>query len=326
MSYYVSSLLHVVNVVKYYLLYNYFLQLPILPRDSKSFIMPLQKPRIMKSTLTKTQDGTITLTIPVPAKTVATTREEVIVDLVKNATLPGFRKGMAPRNLVEQKLDQAQLQEDVLRKILPTAYSDAVKEHDLKPVISPKIHIEKLEDASKSTGKDWEFTAVTCEIPEVTLGAYKKAIKDVTSKAKIAIPGKEQAGPNMDNLIKALLENTKITIPSILVESEVERLLSQLLDEIKSLGLSLDQYLGSTHKTIEDLKKEYSTRASNDITFEFALQKVADEEKISVEQKEIEEALAKAKSPEERANLERNIYLLASIIRQQKTLDYLKNL
>lgn len=275
----------------------------------------------MKSTLTKAQDGTITLTITIPHKDVEITREEVIEDVVKSTTLPGFRKGMAPKKLVADKLDKMQLQEDILKKVLPKFYTEAVNEHKIRPIISPRIHIEKLEE-----GEDWTFTAMTCEIPEVTLGDYKKKVKDVTAKSKIAVPGKEQTGPNMDDIIKVLLESAKVVIPQILVDSEVERLLSQLLDEIKSLGLSLDQYLGSTHKTIEDIKKEYAQRATQDISFEFALQKVADEEKITIDQKELEEALAKAQSPEERANLEKNIYLLASILRQQKTLDFLKNL
>ncbi len=275
----------------------------------------------MNSVLAKTPDGTITLTITLPLKEVEKVREEVIADIVKNTTLPGFRKGMAPRKAVEEKMDKTQVQEDILRKLLPKAYTEAVTQHKLKPIISPRIHVEKLEE-----GKDWEFSATTSEIPEVQLGDYKKYVGDITAKSKIIIPGKEQAGPSMDDIIKVLLENAKVTLPRILVDSEVERLLSQLLDEIKSLGLSLDQYLGSTHKTIEDIKKEYATRAQNDITFEFALQKIADEETISVDQKEIDEALAKAQTPEERANLEKNIYLLASILRQQKTLDFLKNL
>lgn len=275
----------------------------------------------MKSTLAKTEDGTITLTITIPQKDIATTREEVVEEIVKNTTLPGFRKGMAPKKMVADKMDKMQLQEDTLKKLLPKYYTEAVNEHKIKPIISPRIHIDKLDE-----GEDWTFTAATCEMPEVKLGDYKKKITDVTAKSKIVVPGKEQTGPNMDDIIKALLESTTISIPQVLVESEVERLLSQLLDEIKSLGLSLDQYLGSTHKTIEDLKKDYAARATQDITFEFALQKVGDEEKITVDQKELEEALAKAQSPEERANLERNIYMLASILRQQKTLDFLKNL
>ncbi len=118
----------------------------------------------------------------------------------------------------------------------------------------------------------------------------------------------------------------KITIPTVLIESEVERLLAQLLDEIKSLGLSLDQYLSSTHKTIEMLKKEYEEIAKKDISFEFALQKIADIEHVTVEQKEIDEALSKAKDEAERQNLSANIYLLTTILRQQKTLDFIKAL
>jgi regulator of RNase E activity RraA len=54
--------------------------------------------------------------------------------------------------------------------------------------------------------------------------------------------------------------------------------------------------------------------------------KIAEDEKIVVEEKEIEEAIQKAKDEKERENLMRNRYLLASILRQQKTLDFLKNL
>ena len=59
---------------------------------------------------------------------------------------------------------------------------------------------------------------------------------------------------------------------------------------------------------------------------EFALQKIATEEGITVEEKEVEEAIQKAKDEKERKHLETNRYLLASILRQQKTLDFLKNL
>ena len=275
----------------------------------------------MTSQLTKTQDGTITLTIPLPKEEVASTWEKVIAAAVENAELPGFRKGKAPRNLVEEKLDKMHIQEDVLRDLLPKAYSEAVLEHKLRPIMSPRIHVSKIEE-----GQDWEFEATVAEVPEINLNNYKKAVSEVTAKSKIAIPGKEQQEVNMDELIKALLGSVKVTIPQVLIDSEVDRLLSQMLDEVKSLGLSLDQYLSSTHKTIDQLRAEYQERAKNDIVFEFALQKIADEEKIIVEEKEVEEAINKAKDDTERQNLEANKYLLASILRQQKTLDFLKHL
>ncbi len=283
----------------------------------------------MKSQLAKSQDGTIILTIPLPVEDIKNAREEVLSHAVETMELPGFRKGKAPRKLVEEKIDPLKVQEETLRHLLPSAYSNAVLEHSLKPIISPKIQITKLEDPSAGSGqegKDWEFVATTCEMPEVTLGEYKKDVKEITAKTKIAVPGKEQKEVSFDEIMKAVMDKATVVIPSILVESEVERLLSQMLDEVKTLGLTLDQYLGSTHKTVEDVKKEYETRATNDITVEFVLQKIADEEKLAISEKEIEEAITKAPTPAEKENLEKNRFLLAAILRQQKTFDYLKAL
>lgn len=275
----------------------------------------------MKITKTIKEDGTISLAISIPWSTIEKAREEVITDAVKNATIQGFRKGMAPREMVEKTIDKLHLQEDVLRKVLPQAYSEAVTQEKLQPIMSPRIHVDSLED-----GKDWVFTAETCEMPEVKLGDYKAEVKKITAKSKIVVPGKEEKGPNMDDIIKIVLDKATVSIPEILIETESERMLSQLLDEVKTLGLSLDQYMASTHKTIDQVKEEYKDRAKKDIKFEFVLQKISEEEKITVEKNELEEALSKAQSDAERRNLEANIYLLASILRQQKTLDYLKSL
>ncbi len=261
------------------------------------------------------------LTVVIPEKLIAETREKEIVSAVANTTVEGFRKGKAPRKMVEERLDPTKVREEVLKQLLPKTYMEAITEHNLKPVISPKIHVTKLDE-----GKNWEYTATTCEAPIVDITGYKDEVQKITVKSKIIIPGKEKQEPKFDEILQAVVSAAKVTIPQILIEGEVERLLSQLLDEIKTLGLSLDQYLASTHKTAEDLKKEYAAKAENDIKFEFILQQIADQEKITVEQKEIDEAIQKAKDDKEKQNLEANRYLLASILRQQKTLDFLKNL
>jgi len=275
----------------------------------------------MASQLTKLEDGTLQLTVTIPSASVVKAKAEVLEETTKKADVAGFRKGKAPKKLIEEKIDPERLHEDILKKVLPLAYIEAVKEHNLKPIINPKIHVEKLEE-----GKDWVFSAETCEMPEVKLGEYKKKVQDVTAKSKIAIPGKEKEEVPFDAIMKVLLESITVSIPKLLTEHEADRLLSQTLDEIKRLGLTLDQYLASTNKTPEQLRAEYQLKANNDMTIEFALQKVAETEKIAVEEKEIEEAIQKAKTPEEKQHLESNRYLLAGIIRQQKTLDFLKNL
>jgi FKBP-type peptidyl-prolyl cis-trans isomerase (trigger factor) len=275
----------------------------------------------MVSAIEKQTNGNIVLTITIPWEDVTRTKAQVVEDMVKGTSLPGFRKGKAPKKLVEEKLDEEKVKEEVLRKILPQGYVEAVKEHKLNPVISPRIQIVKMDE-----GKEWQFIATTCEAPKIELNNYKDAVKKINAKSKIILPGKEPTPPSLDELIAELLKTIKIEIPQIIVDSETERLLAQTLDEIKRLGLTLDQYLASTGKNIDALKEDYAIKAKNDIGLEFILRQIGETEKITVEDKELDEAINQGKTDEEKKNLASNKYLLASIIRQQKTLDFLKNL
>lgn len=278
----------------------------------------------------KEPNGTIRLTITIPNANIKKTWEEVMAEIVKSAEIQGFRRGKAPRKLVEEKADKEKVREEVLKKLLPIAYTEAIKTQGIKPIINPKIHIEKLEDpqtlSEQSESKGWQFTALTCETPKIKLGGYKENIKKITAKSKIIIPGKESIPAKFDDIVKALLDSVTAEIPGILIDNETDRLLSQTLEDVKKLGLTLDQYLSSTGKNPQTLREDYRKKAENDIKLEFALLKIAEEEKITVEEKEITEAINASKSDEERKNLENNHYLLASILRQQKTLDFLKNL
>lgn len=291
----------------------------------------------MTAAIQRLEDGTIKFTITIPAALVAKTYDEVVEENVKHAEIKGFRKGKAPRKLVEENLDSAKVREEMLKVLLPKAYVDAVNQHNVRPIMQPKIHVHPEKIAftpNEKDNKDWEFEALTCEAPSISLGKYKDAVQKVTAKSKIIIPGKDpfdaaqgkKSEVSLDEVIKALLGIVDAKVPNILVEQEAERLLAQTLDEIKKLGLTLDQYLSSTKRTAEDLRKEYEQKAKNDLTLEFVLQKIAEEEKITVEEKEINEAIQKAKDENERKHLESNRYLLAAILRQQKTLDFLKNL
>ena len=283
----------------------------------------MTKTQIEKTQIERQKDGTIKIAITLPQEKIAETGNIVIDDLAKQTNVAGFRKGKAPKEMAASQLNPETIREEILKRLLPQAYMEAVKENNLNPIMNPKMHVEKIED-----GKDWVFYALTCEMPTIDLGDYKKSVQKVTAKSKIIIPGKEQESkkPSLEEITAAILEKVTVQIPAVLVEQEADRLLSQLLNDIKRLGLSLDQYLGSTNRKPEDLRAEYAKRAENDIKLEFVLQKIAELEKITVEDKEVEEAIQKAKDPAEKQNLSANKYLLAGILRQQKTLDLLMNL
>ncbi len=277
----------------------------------------------MKPEITRKEDGTIVLKITIPAGEVEKNRKKVTEDLQKQVSAPGFRKGKVPSQIAKNRIPKDLVQEEVLKQLVPEAYNKAIKEENLQPIISPRLHVETFDE-----GTGIVFEAETTEAPKIEVGDYKKAVQDVTAKSKIVIPGKndENQKPNLDDVISAAMKEVKMTIPQILKEQEANRLLSQLLDELKSLGLNLDQYLGSRGKTADEIRKEYEDRAERDLKLEFFLRKVADDEKITVEPQDIETALATVQDPKQRDEIAQNPYFLANIIRQQKTLDYLSNL
>lgn len=83
-------------------------------------------------------------------------------------TLPGFRKGKAPRAMIEKMYGPAVFYEDAANDLIPDAYEEAAKESELEIVAQPSIDVEQIEQ-----GKPFIFTATVAVKPEVTLGDYK---------------------------------------------------------------------------------------------------------------------------------------------------------
>lgn len=283
----------------------------------------------MTSSLQRLPDATIELTITIPWPDVAKTYEAAVNEAVKQAEVSGFRRGKAPRKVVEEKLDKTKVYEDVLKDLLPKVYNQVITDQKLRPIINPKIELKEATE-----GKDWIIRVLTCEKPAVTLGNYQQAIKDLKTakQKKIWVPGSkaepegekpEDKKPTLDELLKALFGAVTVTIPSLLVEHEVNRLLSDLIDQTKKLGLTVEQYLASTARTAESIRHEYEEQAKRTLTLEFSLEEIADKEGILVSDDDIAKVIETAKTDEEKKTLESQRYYLASVLRRQKTLDFL---
>ena len=83
-------------------------------------------------------------------------------------SLPGFRKGKAPRKMIEKMYGAEVFYEDAANSIIPDAYAKAADECGLELVSQPKINVTQLE-----AGKPFIFEAVVAIKPEVELGQYK---------------------------------------------------------------------------------------------------------------------------------------------------------
>ena len=108
------------------------------------------------------------LTIEASAEEFEAAVEKVYQKAKKNISLPGFRKGKAPRKMIEKMYGSGIFYEDAANELIPNAYSKALEECEEEIVSQPKIDIVQIE-----TGKPFIFTAEVALKPEVTLGEYK---------------------------------------------------------------------------------------------------------------------------------------------------------
>ncbi len=107
------------------------------------------------------------LRIEVPIDVVEREFDAVYKEIGKVAEISGFRKGKAPRNLLEQYHSKT-AKDEVLQKLIPSTYSEAVKKHDLYPVSYPEISQVKFVD-----NQPLYFEAVIDVKPDVKLKKYK---------------------------------------------------------------------------------------------------------------------------------------------------------
>ncbi|WP_202709884.1 trigger factor [Sporosalibacterium faouarense] len=122
----------------------------------------------MKSEILNKEGNKVSLKIEVDAKKFEEGVQKSYMKNRKRFNLPGFRKGKAPRKIIELNYGEGVFYEDAINMIFPEAYDSAIKEHNLDPVDRPEIDIEELEK-----GKPVVFTAEVIVKPEVELGEYK---------------------------------------------------------------------------------------------------------------------------------------------------------
>lgn len=297
-------------------------------KPSDKSAKPTKKAQNKSYVMAKTDDGTVQITFTIPWATIQKTKDEVIKHHAKNVNVPGFRKGKAPAGLAAGKMDEEHIVQDTLGQILPEYLANAITEEKLNLAIYPKFELISAEG-----GKDWQVKATTCELPEVKLGDYKKEIKgqaashSLVTSTKDAKSKEEPTREQKEHVVMhAILESSKVTLPKILVEEEVSSRLSKLLERIEKLGLSLEQYITSLGKKIEDVKADYEKSAREALILDLALPQIAQKEGVAVDEKAVEEAIKattadpalaqRFDTPQERA-------IVKSILLKRATVDKL---
>lgn len=131
----------------------------------------------MKSTIEKLSSNKVKLHFVVEPELFETGMQAAYKKNVGKINVPGFRRGKAPRKVVEMMYGENIFYEDAIDEIFPKVYSEAVKEHDITPVDRPEFNLEQI-----GSGKELIFDIEVFVKPDVELGQYKgvEAVKHTT--------------------------------------------------------------------------------------------------------------------------------------------------
>lgn len=145
----------------------------------------------MNATVTPVDQHKVTLTIEVPAKDVTKGIQQAVKRIAGQVNIPGFRKGKAPRRILEMNFGKEAILEEAFETIAGRAYQEALVANEIVPVSEPEIERVTFEE-----GKDLVFKATLTKRPEVTLGDYK-GLEAEKQEAKVT---DEQIQEQLDNI------------------------------------------------------------------------------------------------------------------------------
>ena len=122
----------------------------------------------MSHTYEKVSGNKAKLTFTVPAEQFDEAMQKAYLKMRGRINVPGFRKGKAPRSLIERMYGEGVFYEDAFDLIFPEIYQEAVKAEDIHPVDQPNIDIDEI-----GAGQDLKFHLEVFVRPDVELGEYK---------------------------------------------------------------------------------------------------------------------------------------------------------
>lgn len=147
----------------------------------------------MKSSVEKLSDTRIKLTATVPFEELKSEFDKAYQAIAQQVTIPGFRKGKAPRKLIDARFGRGVVLEQVVNDMLPSRYEQAITEAGEKPIGQPEVDVTEIED-----GDHVEFTAEVDVQPEIDVPDF--------SEVSVTVPALQVTDEEVDQEIDQLRE------------------------------------------------------------------------------------------------------------------------
>ena len=261
--------------------------------------------------------------------------DRAVLDLGQNLEVGGFRKGKAPKEIIEKEISSKKIMEEAAEICVRENYLKVIMENKIEPLGSPEIKITKM-----AKGNPLEFSCKFSVFPEINLPDYKK-IASETKKKEVAVTDdeikklkaeKERVAKERtrQEILEKIAEKIDVILPEVLVESEQRRMIENLKQQApQMLRISFEDYLVKIGKTEKELLDSFSPEAKKRVKISLALREMEKRENIEAPDDEVEKEVNEIiKNFGESKDLDRqNLKEYAKeVIRNEKILQFLENL
>lgn len=335
--------------------------------------------------VTKLPHSEVEIEGEISAEIFAHFRSHAVAKIKESATLPGFRKGMAPEALVVKTVGEAAILEEASELALSDIYPKIILEKELDAVGRPQITVMKL-----APGNPFGFRIKSAVMPEVRLPDYKKIaaavmlkpdetavlneeveefakhmrrsaaakekgieaaqalteedlpaltdesvkslgqfenVEDFKKKTRAYLEGEKRQKAKEKKrvaLSEEIIKDSRLDIPGIFVESELQKMLAQFRQDVTRLGMKAEDYLKEAKKTEEDLKKEWREEAEKRAKLQLILNEIAEKESLTPDQKDVEHEVSHILKEFKDADRERVAIYAESVLRNEKVFQFLE--
>lgn len=187
---------------------------------------------------------------------------------------------------------------------LPKNYKTLGERIVLEPALPATTEeVEKtLEELRQSRRQKAPLEGAPDMVPELTdefaksLGAFEnlEQLKEQIKKGITEEKARTASEARRGKLLESLLKDTKVEVPRLFVESELEKIMAQMREDIARMGLKFEDYLKHANKKEEDIRNEFKEQAANRAKLQLTLNKIAIEDKVEPEASAVEHELKHA--------------------------------
>jgi FKBP-type peptidyl-prolyl cis-trans isomerase (trigger factor) len=258
------------------------------------------------------KDKTFIINLTVTLPEIESEKDVVIASFAANYEGKGFRKGKAPVDVVKSQIAPEKLLEEIINSLLPKKYSQIIKDNNLKPVTNP---IVKINNPPFTLDKEWQIEITGAQIPDIKIDPKAFAeIKEINKKTDL------EKNKKTDEALKALLKNTALELSKVIIDNDVNKKLTDLVEQTQQAGISVEDFLKNKNLTLDQYRHEMEHRIIEEWTINLAINQISLDQKIEPDQAEVESII------KSNPKLAQNPDLIFYLLTQQKVIDYLLGL